>query len=149
AVVLQHGEVDDAHPDDLAQPGERHAARGEQLVEPAVDAGGLVVVRGPPRTPSPRHHTRPSVSRCIRAPSWKASATTASATPTPIEERSRSSANVMSPSPATSTAPPPVASGPRCSTRAALPAARSTWLPAPPTMMRTALVTSAVVTEIG
>jgi len=55
-VVLQHGEVHDAHPNQLAEPRQRHSSRLEQFIEPAVDAGLLF------------HQTRPAVSRCRRWP---------------------------------------------------------------------------------
>src|SRR5690606_24945891 len=62
AVVLQHREVDDAHPHELRQPGEGHPALLEQLVEATVDAAGLVVgFHG-------HHQTSPSTSRCRREP---------------------------------------------------------------------------------
>src|SRR5690606_490686 len=142
-VVLQHREVDDAHPDELAEPRERHAPLGEQLVEPAVDAGGCVVV-GLPR-PRAGHHTSPSTSRCIRVPIPKAAATTPRARPMPMGARSRvtrspTNPSALSPERAT-------ACGAASATTVPRPKSASTPLVVPPTMTRTATQLSAVVTE--
>ena len=62
--------LDDAHPHELGQPGEREAPLREELVEPAVDVVRLVHF-------GRRHQTSPSVSRCRRSPTWNAAPTAA------------------------------------------------------------------------
>ena len=66
ALVLEHAQVDDRDPDRLGEGGQRHAARLEQVVEPADDPVRLV----------DRHQTRPSVSRRSSVPIRNASAMT-------------------------------------------------------------------------
>src|SRR5690606_14038602 len=65
AVVLEHREVDDRDPDELAQPRERHVACLEELVEAAADPSGVLDLDG-------GHQTSPSVSRWRRCPIWNA-----------------------------------------------------------------------------
>src|SRR5688572_27968161 len=64
-VVFQHRQVHQADTDLFAQVGQGHAPRFQELIEPAVDVGGVVS----------RHPTSPSASFWIRRPYWKTAAT--------------------------------------------------------------------------